>query len=55
MQLSTLMITKSQVIPMLVEAAPSFQATINKYLPSDQEEILYTLLGGFAHHLLQQY
>lgn len=38
------MITKTQVIPMLTEACPSFQSA---------EEILYVALGDFARHLLE--
>lgn len=34
-----LMITKSQVIPMLVEASPSFQAEVDKHLAIYEEEI----------------
>jgi hypothetical protein len=38
------MITKTQVIPMLAEACPSFQSA---------EELLYVALGDFARHLLE--
>ena len=47
------MITKPQVIPLLVEASPSFQAAVDEHLAYYEEEIHYTLLGDFARHLLQ--
>jgi hypothetical protein len=43
------MISKPQVIPMLLEASPSFQSAV------DEEEIFYPLLGDFARHLLALY
>jgi hypothetical protein len=40
------MITREQVIPMLIEVCPSFRAT------SADESLLYVSLGDFARHLL---
>lgn len=46
------MITKPQVIPLLVEASPSFQAAVDKHMAFYEEEIHYAVLGDFARHLL---
>lgn len=43
------MITREQVMPLLIEACPSFRAT------SANEGSLYVSLGDFAHHLLLLY
>jgi hypothetical protein len=40
-------ISKDQVMPLLMEACPSYR------LPSEDRELLYVMLGDFAHHLLQ--
>ena len=34
-------------MPLLIEACPSYR------LPDDNNEMLYVMLGDFAHHLLQ--
>jgi hypothetical protein len=47
------MITKPQVIPMLVEACPSFRPGWEQHLRENGEEILYVALGDFARHLLE--
>lgn len=41
------MISKDQVMPLLMEACPSYR------LPAEDRELLYVMLGDFAHHLLQ--
>ena len=46
------MITKQQVVPMLLQACPSFQPIWEEYLYDDGEEILYVALSDFARHLL---
>lgn len=46
------MITKAQVIPMLIEACPSFQNAWDEHRQHHEEELLYTALGDFAQHLL---
>jgi hypothetical protein len=46
------MITKPQVIPLLVESSPSFQAAVDKHMAFYEEEIHYTLLADFARHVL---
>jgi hypothetical protein len=47
------LITKPQLIPLLVEALPSFQAHVDKHIAFYEEEITYALLADFARHLLQ--
>jgi hypothetical protein len=44
------MITKEQVIPLLLEACPSFE---QPWEESDDKDLLYVVLGEFARHLLQ--
>ncbi len=46
------MITKDQMIPLLLEACPSFQADVDAHRSDYGEEIPYVLLGDFVHHLL---
>lgn len=46
------MITKQRVIPMLLEACPSFRPVWEEHLRDNGEEILYVALGDFARHLL---
>ena len=41
------MISKDQVMPLLMEASPSYR------LPIEDRELLYLMLGDFARHLLQ--
>src|SRR5262245_37547215 len=41
------MISKDQVIPVLMEACPSYR------LPAEDADLLYVTLGDFARHLLQ--
>jgi hypothetical protein len=41
------LITKEQVIPLLMEACPSYRP-----VPED-EDLLYVILGNFARHLLE--
>lgn len=47
------MIAKPQVIPMLLEACPSFRPVWEQHLSENGEEILYVALGDFARHLLE--
>jgi hypothetical protein len=47
------MISKLQVIPLLIESCPSFQAAVDEHRAFYEEEIFYTLLGDFARHLLE--
>lgn len=46
------MITKDQVIPMILKACPSFQETWDK---SDDHDLLYAVMGDIARHLLTMY
>lgn len=48
-----LMITKEKLIPMLVEAIPSFRSIREDHLKEYDEEIPYVLLGDLARHLLE--
>jgi hypothetical protein len=41
------------MIPLLVGACPSFQPLLDEHRQLYGEEILYGVLGDFAHHLLQ--
>lgn len=47
------MITKQQVVPLLLEACPSFRPVWEEHLHDDGEEILYVALGDFARYLLE--
>ena len=47
------MITKQQVVPMLLEACPSFRTVWEEDLHENGEEILYVALGDFSGHLLE--
>lgn len=46
------MIKQEQVIPLILEACPSFKAEFEK---SDNKELLYVVMGEFASHLLFLY
>ncbi len=46
------MIKQDQVMPIILEACPSFQETWDK---SDDQELLYVVMGALAHHLLDLY
>jgi hypothetical protein len=46
------MIARQQMIPLLLEACPSFQASLDEHRQYYEEEILYVALGDFARHLL---
>jgi len=41
------------MIPLLVEACPSFQSVLEEHRKYYDEEIPYVVLGDFARHLLQ--
>ena len=49
------MITKSQVMPLLVQACPSYADRFRRYLADNyddgEERLLYCELGDFAHYL----
>lgn len=45
------MITKDQVIPMILEACPSFQEIWNQ----KDQDLLYVAMGNIARHLLALY
>lgn len=47
------MITGEQVIPLLLEACPSFRPAWEEHLKKHNEPLLYVALGGFARHLLE--
>lgn len=50
------MITKAQVMPLLVEACPSFSETWKEHRDYwGEEELLYIDLGEFAQHLVNLY
>jgi hypothetical protein len=49
------MITSEQIIPLLLEACPSFQATWEEHLRQCDGPILYVALGDFARHLVELY
>src|SRR5262245_23312907 len=45
-------ITRDQVIPLLLEACPSFQELWEEHCRDHDEVLLYVALGDFARHLL---
>ena len=47
------MITKPQVVPVLLDACPSFRPVWEEHLHDNGEEILYVALGDFARHVLE--
>ncbi|MEM9505025.1 MAG: hypothetical protein AAGA01_13835, partial [Cyanobacteria bacterium P01_E01_bin.43] len=47
------MISKDQMMPLLIESCPSFQPILDEHRQYYGEEIPYVVLGEFAHHLLQ--
>lgn len=46
------MITKEQVIPLILEASPSFQVKRDR---ADDRELLYPVMGDLARHILGLY
>ena len=46
------MIGKEQIIPLILEACPSFQRTFNE---SGNKDLLYVVVGDLARHLLIEY
>lgn len=44
------MIRREQVVPLLLEACPSFQSAWDQY---EDKDLLYCALGEFARHLLE--
>ena len=52
--LSAAMITKDQVMPLLLEACPSFSEKLKEHRAFyEDEDLLYVELGEFAHHLVE--
>ncbi|MDX2216726.1 MAG: hypothetical protein SFY66_25905 [Oculatellaceae cyanobacterium bins.114] len=52
--LSDAMITKEQVMPLFLEACPSFTGRLKEHRAFyKDEDLLYVELGGFAHHLVE--
>ena len=49
------MITAEQMMPLLLEACPSFQALWDGHLKDYEEPLIYVALGDFARHLLALY
>jgi hypothetical protein len=49
------MISRDQMIPLLLEGCPSFLPVLEEHRRYFGEEILYVVLGDFARHLLQLY
>ncbi|MEL6402076.1 MAG: hypothetical protein AAFO87_15725 [Cyanobacteria bacterium J06607_6] len=47
------MISKDQMMPLLIEACPSFRLSLDEHRQYYGEEITYAVLGDFARHLLQ--
>ena len=49
------MVTRDEVMPMLLAACPSFEAPWRKYVddPTYEAGLLYIDLGEFAHHLVR--
>ena len=45
-------ITQDQVMPLLLNACPTFREVWDS---SENQDLLYVCLGGFAHHLLHMY
>lgn len=46
------MIKQEQVMPLILESCPSFQETWDK---SDDQDLLYVVMGDLARHLLSLY
>lgn len=50
------MISKSEVMMLLIEACPSYQMRWNEYIQSEyrigDEQLLYVDIGDFVHHLV---
>src|SRR5687768_18578856 len=49
------MIKQHEMLPLLVEACPSFTDTLKDYREFFDEELTYTELGAFANHLVELY
>ena len=49
------MITKDRVMPLLLQACPSFQSAWQRHVGTEGEDSLYVSLGNFAEHLLELY
>ena len=47
------MITKDGVMPLLLQACPSFQSGRQRYAKTEGQDLLYVSLGNFADHLLE--
>ena len=54
--LSDVMITKDQVMPLFLEACPSFSEKWKEHRAFyEDDDLLYVDLGEFAHHLVELY
>ena len=49
----SIVITRDQIIPLLLAACPSFRPVWEEHCVSYEEEITYVVLGDFARHLLE--
>jgi hypothetical protein len=49
------LIEQQQVIPLLLEASPSFESAWEEHLRYYGDDLLYLALGDFARHLLSLY
>ena len=49
------MIKENEILPMIVEACPSFADKLREHREVLQEEITYTELGAFANYLVDLY
>lgn len=47
-----MVITKDQVMPLLLEACPSFHSIWGEHQREGESEMLYVACGAFAAHLL---
>jgi hypothetical protein len=47
----SIVITRDQIIPLLLAACPSFRPVWEEHLADCDEEITYAVLGDFARHL----
>jgi hypothetical protein len=47
------MITQEQMLPLLLEACPSFRLVWESDLDDDDKKLIYVCLGRFAGHLLE--
>ena len=46
------MLNQDQIMPLLLEACPSFQAVWDSEIDEEDRQLVYVCLGSFARHLL---